>query len=47
MLKIGLIGCGLMGNTHNKVWKALSENNDIGLIAGADCIKSNREKILE
>lgn len=35
-MKIGLIGCGGMGTTHNIAIKTLSENDDIEIVALAD-----------
>lgn len=42
-MKIGLIGCGGMGTTHNLSLKALSSKMDIEVTALADC----REEFLE
>lgn len=36
-MKIGLIGCGGMGSTHNQCLKALSQAMDIRVTALADC----------
>lgn len=36
-MKIGLIGCGGMGTTHNLSLKALSEKKDLQVVAIADC----------
>lgn len=42
-LKVGLIGCGGMGTTHNLSLKAISSELDIEVVALADC----RQKFLE
>ncbi|MDD3904201.1 MAG: Gfo/Idh/MocA family oxidoreductase [Sphaerochaeta sp.] len=39
MLKVGLIGCGGMGDTHNKALKALSQSHEVAVVALADCRK--------
>lgn len=36
-MKIGLIGCGGMGTTHNLSLKALSQKKDLEVVALADC----------
>lgn len=43
MIKIGLIGCGGMGTTHNLSLKALAQRKDIEVAALADC----RDEFLE
>lgn len=43
-MKIGLIGCGGMGTTHNLSLKALSSKLDIEVTAVADCRKEFLEK---
>ena len=42
-MKIGLIGCGGMGTTHNLSLKALSGKMDVEVTALADC----RQEFLE
>lgn len=46
-MKIGLIGCGGMGTTHNLSLKALSENKDVEVAAIADCRAEKLEKAAE
>lgn len=46
-MKIGLIGCGGMGTTHNLSLKALSEKKDIEVVAIADCREEKLEKAAE
>ena len=36
-MKVGLIGCGGMGTTHNLSLKALSSKMDVEVTALADC----------
>lgn len=36
-MKIGLIGCGGMGTTHNNAIKAISQKQDVEIVAIADC----------
>ena len=36
-MKVGLIGCGGMGTTHNLALKALSSQMDVEVTALADC----------
>lgn len=43
-MKIGLVGCGGMGTTHNLTLKALSETMDIEVVALADCREAFLEK---
>ena len=43
VMKIGLIGCGGMGTTHNLSLKALSGKMDVEVTALADC----RQEFLE
>ncbi|AEV29362.1 putative dehydrogenase [Sphaerochaeta pleomorpha str. Grapes] len=47
MLKIGLIGCGGMGSTHNKALKALSQDHAVAVVALADCRKDFLDKAKE
>lgn len=47
MMKVGLIGCGGMGKTHNLSLKALSGNMDIEVTALADLREEFLEKAAE
>lgn len=47
MLKVGLIGCGGMGKTHNEALKALSQNHEVAVVALADCRKDFLDKAKE
>ncbi len=46
-MKIGLIGCGGIGDTHNKALKALSLDHDITVVALADCREDFLKKAKE
>ena len=43
-MKVGLIGCGGMGTTHNLSLKALSSKMDVEVTALADCRPEFLEK---
>ncbi|MFT4008090.1 MAG: hypothetical protein QM683_21655 [Lacrimispora sp.] len=43
-MKVGLIGCGGMGTTHNLTLKALSTAIDVEVTALADCRPEFLEK---
>lgn len=43
-MKLGLIGCGGMGTTHNLSLKALSARKDVQVVAIAECREEFREK---
>lgn len=47
MLKVGLIGVGFMGSTHNACYSALSSGLDVKVVAIADLSKEKREKAAE
>ena len=46
-MKVGLIGCGGMGTTHNLSLKALSSKMDVEVTALADCRPEFLEKAAE
>ncbi len=46
-MKIGLIGCGGIGDTHNKALKAISKEFDIEVVALADCREDFLKKAKE
>lgn len=46
-MKIGLIGCGGMGTTHNLSLKALSQRKDIEVVALAECRPEFLERAAE